>query len=206
MLYQTASCFSWYDIRDIAIHAYTEYTNYKSTTRHQDHHRYHTFRITCALAEPTKHGLATNDQRNGCEAVHDRNVTIGCVGRTSELPYLAIKLTKTWELRLSEDPKIGLWNIFHQPSVSSPSCYYCARGEIAQWLEREFTDRKVRGSNPTTASRLPLSRLGQPGSIPALVLPTGGTTVRHRKGDTAERLLCQLSITFLSQNRFSSFD
>ncbi|KER33680.1 hypothetical protein T265_00561 [Opisthorchis viverrini] len=37
-----------------------------------------------------------------------------------------------------------------------------------KWLEREFTDRKVRGSNPTPASRLPLSRLGQPGSIPAL--------------------------------------
>ncbi|KAG5452702.1 hypothetical protein CSKR_102129 [Clonorchis sinensis] len=40
-----------------------------------------------------------------------------------------------------------------------------------KWLEREFTDRKVRGSNPTSASRLPLSRLGRPGSIPALVLP-----------------------------------
>ncbi|KAG5444579.1 hypothetical protein CSKR_108055 [Clonorchis sinensis] len=34
-----------------------------------------------------------------------------------------------------------------------------------KWLECEFTDRKVRGSNPTSASRLPLSRLGQPGNI-----------------------------------------
>ncbi|KER27333.1 hypothetical protein T265_13818, partial [Opisthorchis viverrini] len=34
-----------------------------------------------------------------------------------------------------------------------------------KWLEREFTDRKVRGSNPTSTTRLPLSRLGQPGSI-----------------------------------------
>ncbi|KAG5449731.1 hypothetical protein CSKR_103109 [Clonorchis sinensis] len=33
-----------------------------------------------------------------------------------------------------------------------------------KWLERECTDRKVRGLNPTSASRLPLSRLGQPGS------------------------------------------
>ncbi|KAG5446638.1 hypothetical protein CSKR_108294 [Clonorchis sinensis] len=33
---------------------------------------------------------------------------------------------------------------------------------MAQWLDREFTDRKVRGSNPASASRLPLSRLGQP--------------------------------------------
>ncbi|KER31317.1 hypothetical protein T265_02375 [Opisthorchis viverrini] len=30
-----------------------------------------------------------------------------------------------------------------------------------KWLEREFTDRKVRGSNPTSATRLPLSRLGR---------------------------------------------
>ncbi|KAG5445458.1 hypothetical protein CSKR_103729, partial [Clonorchis sinensis] len=60
-------------------------------------------------------------------------------------------------------------------------------GEIAQRLERERTDRKVRGSNPASASRLPLSRLGQPGSIPALVLPSGGMAARHRKGATAER-------------------
>ncbi|KER30112.1 hypothetical protein T265_03378 [Opisthorchis viverrini] len=46
------------------------------------------------------------------------------------------------------------------------------RGGIAQWLEREFTDRKVRGSNPTSAPRLPLFRLGQPGSIPALLIPS----------------------------------
>ncbi|KAG5449301.1 hypothetical protein CSKR_100613 [Clonorchis sinensis] len=59
--------------------------------------------------------------------------------------------------------------------------------EIVQRLERERTDRKVRGSNPASASRLPLSRLGQPGSIPALVLPSGGMAARHRKGATAER-------------------
>ncbi|KAG5453090.1 hypothetical protein CSKR_106262 [Clonorchis sinensis] len=53
-------------------------------------------------------------------------------------------------------------------------------GEMAQWLEREFTDRKVRGSDPISVSRIPLSRLGQPGSIRALVLPSICTTVRHR--------------------------
>ncbi|KAG5449469.1 Interferon regulatory factor 4 [Clonorchis sinensis] len=58
--------------------------------------------------------------------------------------------------------------------------------QILKWLEREFTDRKVRGSNPTSTSRLPLSRLGQPGSIPALVLPSSGMAARHRKGVTAE--------------------
>ncbi|KER23706.1 hypothetical protein T265_08471 [Opisthorchis viverrini] len=34
------------------------------------------------------------------------------------------------------------------------------RARWPKWLEREFTDRKVRGSNPTSATRLPLSRLG----------------------------------------------
>ncbi|KER20419.1 hypothetical protein T265_11021 [Opisthorchis viverrini] len=58
-----------------------------------------------------------------------------------------------------------------------------------KWLEREFTDRKVRGSNPTSATQLPLPRLGQPGSISALVLPSGGMAARHRKGATAERFL-----------------
>ncbi|KAG5454227.1 hypothetical protein CSKR_111778 [Clonorchis sinensis] len=41
---------------------------------------------------------------------------------------------------------------------------------MAQWLERGFTDRKVRGSNPTSASQLTLSRLRQPGSIPTLAV------------------------------------
>ncbi|KAG5450586.1 hypothetical protein CSKR_101746 [Clonorchis sinensis] len=48
-----------------------------------------------------------------------------------------------------------------------------------EWVERESTGRKVRGLNPTSASRLPLSRLGQPGSIPAPVLPSGGMAAGH---------------------------
>ncbi|KAG5447131.1 hypothetical protein CSKR_110892 [Clonorchis sinensis] len=62
------------------------------------------------------------------------------------------------------------------------------------WLEREFTNGKVRGSNPTSAYRLPLSWLGQLGSIRALVLPSGGMAVRHRKGATAEPFLYFLEI------------
>ncbi|KAG5443621.1 hypothetical protein CSKR_102520 [Clonorchis sinensis] len=50
---------------------------------------------------------------------------------------------------------------------------------LATWLEREFTDRKFRGSNPTSASRLPLSRPGQPGSISTLVQLSGGMTARY---------------------------
>ncbi|KAG5446775.1 Nuclear speckle splicing regulatory protein 1 [Clonorchis sinensis] len=66
---------------------------------------------------------------------------------------------------------------------------------IVLWLKRKLTNRKVHGSNPTSASRLPLSRLGQPGSIPGLMLPSGGMTARRRKGVTAERLPSLLLFT-----------
>ncbi|KER30005.1 hypothetical protein T265_03485 [Opisthorchis viverrini] len=52
------------------------------------------------------------------------------------------------------------------------------RARRLKCLEREFTDRKVRGSNPTSVSRLPLSRLRQPGSIPAPVPPSCDTAVK----------------------------
>ncbi|KAG5449319.1 hypothetical protein CSKR_100596 [Clonorchis sinensis] len=68
--------------------------------------------------------------------------------------------------------------------------FYLLIARWLKWLEREFTDRKVCGSNPTSASRLPLSRLGRPDSIPALVVPSGCMAVRHRKGFTAERMGC----------------
>ncbi|KER30003.1 hypothetical protein T265_03483 [Opisthorchis viverrini] len=48
------------------------------------------------------------------------------------------------------------------------------RARFPKGFERELTDRKVRCSNPTSSSRLPLSRLRQPGSIQALVLPSCG--------------------------------
>ncbi|KAG5455238.1 hypothetical protein CSKR_106460 [Clonorchis sinensis] len=64
-----------------------------------------------------------------------------------------------------------------------------------RWLEREFTDRKVRGSNPTSACRLPLSRLGHAGSIPALVLLSDGMAAGHRKGVTTEQLGIEVDIT-----------
>ncbi|KAG5445103.1 hypothetical protein CSKR_104003, partial [Clonorchis sinensis] len=70
-------------------------------------------------------------------------------------------------------------------------------GTWPKWLECEFTDQKICGSNPISASRLPLSRLGQPGSIPVLVLPSGGMTVRHRKGATAERGECEVTCPFI---------
>ncbi|KAG5445017.1 hypothetical protein CSKR_105029 [Clonorchis sinensis] len=64
---------------------------------------------------------------------------------------------------------------------STPNFFVCFTSfiegdEIAQRLEREFTDR-----------------LGQPGSIPALVLPSGGMAVRHRKGVTAEGIIKKIN-------------
>ncbi|KER28848.1 hypothetical protein T265_04389 [Opisthorchis viverrini] len=42
----------------------------------------------------------------------------------------------------------------------------------------------VRGSNPTYASPLLLSRFGRPSNIPAVVLPSGGMAATNRKGVT----------------------
>ncbi|KAG5442227.1 hypothetical protein CSKR_200184 [Clonorchis sinensis] len=55
-----------------------------------------------------------------------------------------------------------------------------------QWFDffvnsKQGRDGSIRDSNLTSASRLPLSRLGLPGSISAVVFPSGGMTARHRK-------------------------
>ncbi|KAG5454873.1 hypothetical protein CSKR_100404 [Clonorchis sinensis] len=52
-------------------------------------------------------------------------------------------------------------------------------GRRTQWLRRELTDRKVRGSNPTCASRLLLSRFGQIGNISPLMAPSGGMALKE---------------------------
>ncbi|KER28351.1 hypothetical protein T265_04808 [Opisthorchis viverrini] len=57
------------------------------------------------------------------------------------------------------------------------------------WIERELSDSGNRSSNPIAAFWLTLSKLEQPGSIQAIVLPSGGLTARHRKGVTIERFL-----------------
>ncbi|KAG5453448.1 TAR DNA-binding protein 43 [Clonorchis sinensis] len=77
----------------------------------------------------------------------------------------------------------------------------------ARWLKWSERDRKVRGSNPTSASRLPLSRLGQPGSIPALVFPSGGKATKRQKDATAERFyqLKPLVIDVFIPKPFRSF-
>ncbi|KER24588.1 hypothetical protein T265_07783 [Opisthorchis viverrini] len=60
------------------------------------------------------------------------------------------------------------------------------------------------GSNPTSASQLLQSRLGQPGSIPALVLPSGGMAARQRKGVAAERLFhYYFYLTFFSFGEYA---
>ncbi|KER22184.1 LOW QUALITY PROTEIN: hypothetical protein T265_14924 [Opisthorchis viverrini] len=58
---------------------------------------------------------------------------------------------------------------------------------VEKLSESEFAHLKVRGSDLTPASRLPLSRLGQPGSISSFVLDSGSMTDRRRTGATAEQ-------------------
>ncbi|KER23916.1 hypothetical protein T265_08283 [Opisthorchis viverrini] len=58
-----------------------------------------------------------------------------------------------------------------------------SKGVYRKWAFKYTVDGKVRGSNTTSATRLPLSRLGHRGSILALVLPSGCIVVWYRKGD-----------------------
>ncbi|KER31802.1 hypothetical protein T265_02033 [Opisthorchis viverrini] len=72
-------------------------------------------------------------------------------------------------------------------------------GVMVQWLEREVTDQKVRGSNPTSASRLLLSWLGQPGSIPALgwhgsCIPKGQLWGRLLKGKSQTNFYLEIIV------------
>ncbi|KER34038.1 hypothetical protein T265_00223 [Opisthorchis viverrini] len=77
----------------------------------------------------------------------------------------------------------------HAPLAHLLGCTPTSR----KWLEREFTDRNVHGSNPISASRICPSRLGRPGSIPALVPPSAGIAARYQKGATAERFFCLIN-------------
>ncbi|KER23747.1 hypothetical protein T265_08437 [Opisthorchis viverrini] len=53
----------------------------------------------------------------------------------------------------------------------------------------EITNGKKWFEPDLSASQLPLFTLGQPGSIPALVLPSDDMAAGHLKGATAERFL-----------------
>ncbi|KER26813.1 LOW QUALITY PROTEIN: hypothetical protein T265_13930 [Opisthorchis viverrini] len=110
----------------------------------------------------------------------------------SVIPICAFQRDKlTWNSAESLGFDVsGQLNVLHQAA----SCFtqydirdiaiqlYLGNGaRCPKWLEREFTDRNIRGSNPTSAPRLPLSRPGQPGSIPTLLQPSGGMTARVLK-------------------------
>ncbi|KER25508.1 hypothetical protein T265_07073 [Opisthorchis viverrini] len=71
------------------------------------------------------------------------------------------------------------------PAVLTDACKYFYGSKMTQRLERESTGRKVRGSNRTSA--YPVSRLGQPGSVPAHVLPSGGRQLGTERWVTAEQ-------------------
>ncbi|KAG5441629.1 hypothetical protein CSKR_105841 [Clonorchis sinensis] len=65
---------------------------------------------------------------------------------------------------------------------ASRSIQLTCSSSVAFLLRLELTDRKIRSSNQTPTFQLLPSRIGQLGSIPALVLPLGGMAARHRNG------------------------
>ncbi|KER23589.1 LOW QUALITY PROTEIN: hypothetical protein T265_14619 [Opisthorchis viverrini] len=109
----------------------------------------------------------------------------GTITRTPFLKLVLIDSIQTFLGRFHippPAPRLTNYLLFsHYPVVDllAPAFNELASQESARWfkwLECKFTDRKVHGSNPTSAPRFLLSRLGQPGGIPALVLPSGGIT------------------------------
>ncbi|KAG5448671.1 hypothetical protein CSKR_104098 [Clonorchis sinensis] len=62
----------------------------------------------------------------------------------------------------------------NRSTVSKLTYEHLSKVFTDHWLRRQLTDLKLHDSNPTSASRLFLSRLGQLGSTPALRPPSFG--------------------------------
>ncbi|KER21235.1 hypothetical protein T265_10395 [Opisthorchis viverrini] len=103
--------------------------------------------------------------------------------RSNHLIHPASPLRVAWQPGIEGVLQLNdcyyLLRLWKPPNATRVAC------DTAQLLERESTDRKVRDSNLTSASEPPVSRLGQPDSIPALMF--GDMAVRHLKGVTTER-------------------
>ncbi|KAG5442301.1 hypothetical protein CSKR_109882 [Clonorchis sinensis] len=131
---------------------------------------------------------STNRPKMACFVTRFTN-RFSCGAYGSWLPGKTAKITSEKKPRSAVTPSRCLAAMPSEGSMRAgilPGCPSLDRGSreaevgfqprtFRSWLEREFTDRKVRGSNPTSDSRLPLSWLGQPGSIPALVAENSST-------------------------------
>ncbi|KER21094.1 hypothetical protein T265_10508 [Opisthorchis viverrini] len=126
-------------------------------------------RVRSFETDPRRQFYIKQPKRKGARRVKFLKIISECP-QTSETPKSPEQLTfRGWfGTTVSKfAPKL-----LHYLEFRNPICIYSC--EMAKCLEGEFTDRKVRGPNPTSASRIPLSTPGQPGSIPAVVLSSGG--------------------------------
>ncbi|KAG5443961.1 hypothetical protein CSKR_103782 [Clonorchis sinensis] len=122
----------------------------------------------------------TNRKVRGVNPTADSRLTLPRLGQTGSILLLsgdmAVSAKRVW-LPVFCPTNLSLTT--HQDTILQKKWF--------KWLQCESTDRNDRGSNPTSASQIPLSRFGQPGKIPAIVLPSGGMAARHREGARAER-------------------
>ncbi|KAG5447734.1 hypothetical protein CSKR_106767 [Clonorchis sinensis] len=86
----------------------------------------------------------------------------------------------------------GFWR--NVPSFEYASTLQLVLNRLPKWSENLWqllfaAHIRLKSEQLTYLLTPTLSRLGQPGSIPALVLPSDGMAARHRKGATAERLI-----------------
>ncbi|KER29562.1 hypothetical protein T265_03858 [Opisthorchis viverrini] len=100
-------------------------------------------------------------------------------------------LVRTMVLHLNF-PRLGLGNL----AAAQPSCFIRVKWQLSTGRRLNFpTCENLQNSSAMmelpsqnengSPGRKP--RLGNPGNIPALVLPSDDMTARHRKGVTAER-------------------
>ncbi|KAG5447170.1 hypothetical protein CSKR_106415, partial [Clonorchis sinensis] len=231
VLHQAASCSSCYDIRDIVIHlqtveqgsktliciSFTKLNIHLLLERVSRNFSVYSLTVTQMQANATERLRQFRNRSHFSRDAkwiyektyysHASSVVSTVTLQTVELLRAQKQDSAGFQNAASKSPSSGSPNlqslnastlpVFHRLLLSPREARWL------KWLERESTDRKVRGSNPTSASRLPLSRLGQPGSIPALELPSGGVAVRHGKGVTGERYLFFIYILFSARHWFA---
>ncbi|KER21505.1 hypothetical protein T265_10193 [Opisthorchis viverrini] len=97
-----------------------------------------------ALAEPTKHGLATYDQRSGPGGVHDRNTAIDCTERTPNKQEL---LVPNGDCNHGIAPR----NLrFYLESVSSEGVVNPQRNGSSGWNANLLTGRAMVRTRPSS--------------------------------------------------------
>ncbi|KAG5450071.1 hypothetical protein CSKR_111214 [Clonorchis sinensis] len=143
VLHQAPLCFSWYDIPVESLAVSVAEILRQPTTGF-------------ALLGVHQVGAVSEFQGRHLPAVFTKMMSFGAINGSANKPT-TINLFFMGDSTKSLVCDIVQMNVLHKGHLM-----------FQLWLERDFTDRKIRGSNPTSATRLPLSRLEKTGIFLAL--------------------------------------